>query len=151
MTKPGHNILVVEDDDAIRALLVEVLTDDGYIVRAATDGAAALAILENWSPQLIILDQLMPRMDGATFRAEQRTRPAIANIPILLLSAARDLPAQATVLDVSATLPKPFDLDDLLVVAGVLLSHMATPQEQDADALLTRKPINVPVNPNYQQ
>lgn len=125
MASEGKNILVVEDDDAIRTLLVDVLTDEHYTVRAAPDGLAALQILEKWSPHLIILDQLMPRMDGAAFRAEQRTRAAIAGIPVLLLSAARDLPAQATVLDVTATMPKPFNLDELLVVAARLLDSTA--------------------------
>lgn len=125
MAAEGKNILVVEDDDAIRTLLVDVLTDERYTVRAASDGLAALAILEAWSPQLIILDQLMPRMDGATFRSEQRTRPAIAQIPVLLLSAARDLPAQATVLEVTATMPKPFNLDELLVITARLLAETA--------------------------
>lgn len=125
MAVEGKRILVVEDDDAIRTLLVDVLTDEQYTVRAASDGLAALAILEAWSPRLIILDQLMPRMDGATFRAEQRTRPAIAAIPVLLLSAARDLPAQATVLDVTATMPKPFNLEELLVVTARLIERTA--------------------------
>jgi DNA-binding response OmpR family regulator len=127
----GKSILVVEDDDAIRTLLVDVLTDERYTVRAAPDGMVALAILEAWSPQLIILDQLMPRMDGATFRAEQRTRPAIAQIPVLLLSAARDLPAQATILDVTATMPKPFNLDELLVITARLLADTAEAQGDD--------------------
>jgi len=136
MVAEGKGILVVEDDDAIRTLLVDVLTDELYTVRAAPDGMAALAILEAWSPQLIILDQLMPRMDGATFRTEQRTRPAISQIPVLLLSAARDLPAQATVLDVTATMPKPFNLDELLVITARLLDEAA--EVEDDDSYLTR-------------
>lgn len=126
-----QSILVIEDDDAIRTLLVDVLTDEGYLVRAAPDGLAALALLESWSPHLIILDQLMPRMDGPTFRAEQRTRPAIAQIPVLLLSAARDLPEQATVLDVTATMPKPFNLDELVVTTARLLTDTAAPEGDD--------------------
>ena len=133
MAAAGKNILVVEDDDAIRTLLVDVLTDECYTVRAASDGLAALAILDSWSPQLIILDQLMPRMDGATFRNEQRARPAIAQIPVLLLSAARDLPAQATALDVTATMPKPFNLDELLAITARLLAETAV---GGGDALL---------------
>ena len=132
MAAKEKNILVVEDDDAIRTLLVDVLTDEGFTVRAAPDGLAALQILESWSPQLIILDQLMPRMDGATFRAEQRARPALAAIPVLLLSAARDFPAQATVLDVTATMPKPFNLDELLVITAHLLDNTTVQRESNA-------------------
>jgi DNA-binding response OmpR family regulator len=133
MAAEGKGILVVEDDDAIRTLLVDVLTDERYTVRAAPDGLAALSILEAWSPQLIILDQLMPRMDGAAFRSEQRTRPAIAQIPVLLLSAARDLPAQATVLDVTAIMPKPFNLDELLVITARLLDETAATGNDGVD------------------
>jgi CheY-like chemotaxis protein len=121
MAKPGSSILVIEDDLAIRGLLVDVLVDDGYEVRAASDGEEALAILESWQPHLIILDQLMPRMDGTAFRAEQRSRPHLAAIPTLLLSAIRDLPAQARDLDIAATMPKPFNLDDLLVLSRQLI------------------------------
>jgi CheY-like chemotaxis protein len=122
MAKPGKSILVIEDDLAIRSLLVDVLVDDGYEVQAASDGEEALAILEGWLPDLIILDQLMPRMDGTAFRAEQRSRPHLATIPTLLLSAIRDLPEQARDLDVAATMPKPFNLDELLVMAGQLIA-----------------------------
>lgn len=137
MAAEGKSILVIEDDAAIRTLLIDVLTDERYIVRAAPDGLAALAILEAWSPQLIILDQLIPRMDGAAFRSEQRTRPAIAAIPVLLLSAARDLLAQATVLEVTATMPKPFNLDELLVITARLLTEAAAVEGEDI--FLTRQ------------
>ncbi len=137
MTAEGKSILVVEDDDAIRTLLVDVLTDEYYTVRAAPDGMAALAILEAWSPQLIILDQLIPRMDGAAFRTAQRTRPAIAQIPVLLLSAARDLPAQAAILEVTATMPKPFNLDELLAITARLLAEAA--EARGDDILLARQ------------
>ena len=132
MAAGGSRILVVEDDEAIRTLLVDVLTDEHYIVRAAPDGLAALTILEGWSPQLIILDQLMPRMGGAAFRTEQRARPAIAAIPVLLLSAARELPTREGVLDATATMPKPFNLDELLVVTARLLDHAAAPRDGSA-------------------
>src|ERR1043165_7892854 len=122
MAKPGKSVLVIEDDLAIRSLLVDVLVDDGYEVQAASDGEEALAILEGWLPDLIILDQLMPRMDGTAFRSEQRSRPHLATIPTLRLAAIRDLPEQARDLDVAATMPKPFTLDELLVMAGQLIA-----------------------------
>ena len=122
MAKSGRSILVIEDDLAIRGLLVDVLVDDGYEVRAASDGEEALAILESWRPHLIILDQLMPRMDGTVFRAEQRSRPHLAAIPTLLLSAIRDLPEQARDMDVAATMPKPFNLDELLGLTDQLIN-----------------------------
>lgn len=122
MGEQGRNILVVEDDVAIRDLLIDVLTDEGYTVRIAGDGEEALAILEDWPPALIILDQLMPRMDGAAFRVAQRSHPAIAMIPTILLSAVRNLSEQAISLDIAATIAKPFNLDDLLQLAGELIA-----------------------------
>jgi DNA-binding response OmpR family regulator len=62
-------------------------------------------------------------MDGAGFRAAQRQDPAIAEIPTILLSAARDLSEQATALDVTATMPKPFNLDELLALTAQLLAQ----------------------------
>ena len=126
-------ILVIEDDLAIRGLLVDVLGDEGYTVRAAGDGEEALELLESWQPSLIILDQLMPRMDGAAFRAVQRTRPNLASIPTILLSAARDLSEQGSALDVTATMPKPFNLDELLALANQVLAERASADEQSSD------------------
>ena len=121
MREPLRSILVVEDDDAIRDLLIDVLADEGYLVRAAGDGEEALAILESWRPSLIILDQLMPKMDGSAFRTAQRARPSIAGIPTVLLSAVRNLSEQAISLDLAATMPKPFNLDELLQLANELI------------------------------
>jgi len=122
MSEQQRSILIVEDDGAIRDLLVDVLTDEGYTVRTAGDGEAALMILDDWQPALIILDQLMPRMDGAAFRTAQQARPAIATIPTILLSATRNLSEQARSLDITSTIAKPFNLDDLLQLAGELIA-----------------------------
>ena len=135
-----NGILIAEDDPAIRALLVDLLTDEGFAVRAAGDGEEALAVLDGWRPALIILDQLMPRMDGASFRAAQRERPEIAAIPVLLLSAARDLPERGQLLDVAAILPKPFDLDRLISLAGQLIAAADSPQRDTAE-LSDREPV----------
>jgi CheY-like chemotaxis protein len=135
MRERAKSILVVEDDAAIRSLLVDVLTDEGYSVRAAADGEEALALLGEALPALIILDQLMPRMDGAAFRAVQRTRPDLAPIPTLLLSAVRDLPEQALALDLAATMPKPFNLDELLGLAGELIAAAERGAVTHADTL----------------
>jgi DNA-binding response OmpR family regulator len=121
MSQQQRSILVVEDDVAIRDLLIDVLADEGYHVRAAGDGEEALAILESWQPSLIILDQLMPKMDGSAFRTAQRARPSIASIPTILLSAVRNLSEQASSLDIAASMPKPFNLDELLQLADDLI------------------------------
>lgn len=107
-------ILVVDDDDIIRSFLDEALSDEGYETRAAANGREALDVLEVWHPNLIVLDLMMPEMDGWTFRAEQRARADHAEIPVIVLSATRDVRVQAERLDAAAVFAKPFDLDDLL-------------------------------------
>jgi DNA-binding response OmpR family regulator len=122
VTAPGR-ILVVEDDDLLREALAEVLVDDGHDVRTAANGADALAELEGWEPQLIVLDLMMPIMDGFAFRAEQLRRGLRVEVPVLVLSAVRDLDAAATRIDAAACLSKPFRLEEVLASVATLLDH----------------------------
>ena len=110
------HILIVEDDPDIRESLVEFLEDHGYRVVAAHHGRDALDHLLQASepPSLIVLDLMMPVMDGAEFRAEQLRHPALAQIPVVLISAYRDVAARAAALDRLPFLHKPFDLARLL-------------------------------------
>jgi CheY-like chemotaxis protein len=108
-------ILVVEDDDAIALVLEDLLTGEGYSVGRAADGAAALSMLPALQPDVIVLDLMMPVLDGWGFRAAQRTlAPELARIPIVLLSGARDALAAGEELGASAVVVKPFALDALL-------------------------------------
>ena len=139
MSERKRSILVIEDDAAIRDLLLDVFTDEDYTVRTAGDGEEALAILDDWQPALILLDQSMPRMDGAAFRTAQRERPAIATIPTILLSAARDLSEQAHSLDITSTIAKPFNLGELLQLAGELI---AAAEDGTTGHAETRHPVS---------
>ena len=114
-------VLVIDDDALTRELLALLLADDGYEVRAAADGRAALRLLESWRADLIVLDLVMDGMDGAAFLAEHR-RDGIAEIPVLLLSAARGLEDRARGLGVAEALAKPFDLDELCAMVRRLLA-----------------------------
>ena len=108
------NVLVVDDDAEIRETLVEVLEESGYHALAASNGRQALDALQSGTrPELILLDMMMPVMDGAEFRAEQRQRPDLAGIPVVLISAHDDLPARARELAASAALQKPISFRDL--------------------------------------
>ncbi|MBL8662838.1 MAG: response regulator, partial [Candidatus Odyssella sp.] len=90
----GGRVLVVEDDDATRALLRDMLTREGCEVETAEDGIAALAKLASGRPDLILLDLMMPRMDGFEFVKAMRTRLGdAADIPIVVLTA-KDLTAE---------------------------------------------------------
>jgi two-component system, OmpR family, response regulator MprA len=109
---PG--VLIVEDDDIVRRVLIEALTDEGYAVRAANDGLEALALLGEWRPRIILLDLMMPVMDGRTFRAEQRARGLADDAALVVLSASRLAEEAGPALGATAVLTKPFDIDDLL-------------------------------------
>ena len=112
-------ILVVEDDDAIRGLVTEVLRDDGYLVTEAANGAEALAYVGGHTPDLIVLDLMMPVMDGWTFVEECRRRVCCSEVPIVVTSASHDLPKTAERLrsfGVRTCLAKPFDVDGLLAL-----------------------------------
>jgi len=108
----GHNVLVVDDDADIRSLLVGVLTDEGYTAESAPNGRDALAILDRWRADAIVLDLMMPVMDGWTF--VEQLRESKRDIPILVLSAAGDLKRHAMRLGAVDVISKPFDLETLL-------------------------------------
>jgi DNA-binding response OmpR family regulator len=114
MAEASRRVLVVDDEVVIRTLLVDALELEGFEVRCGADGEEALDIVESWSPDLIILDLMMPRMDGYHFRDEQRRRASIADIPVVILSAVRDLHQKTAGLAPAAVIPKPFDLDEVL-------------------------------------
>jgi two-component system response regulator MprA len=118
-----RRILVVEDDPSLRDTIAEVLRDDGHDVRVAEDGEAALATIEEWVPELIVLDLMMPRMDGYAFRQAQRERSDGAPAKVLLLSAAQGVEEAAAKLDADAWLVKPFGLYDVLDSVDGLLRN----------------------------
>ncbi|WP_437533462.1 response regulator [Sorangium sp. So ce726] len=110
-------IFIIEDDRGVCDALVTVLCDEGYDVMTAGDGAEALARLrEGPTPALIVLDLMMPGMDGYAFRAEQLRTPAIADVPVVVLTAGAA--PRATELGSVDILRKPVDLVALLDVVG---------------------------------
>jgi len=115
---PAQRVLVVDDDTEIRETMVELLMDEGYEAVGARDGIEALAQLrdpdDRWG--LVLLDLMMPNMDGRTFRAEQLQDPAIAPIPVVIVSAMTDVAAAAEELKVAAHMTKPASLRDLIQV-----------------------------------
>jgi DNA-binding response OmpR family regulator len=122
-------VLVVDDDALIRDTLASALADEGYAVQVAPDGRAALDTMTRWRPDLIVLDLMMPVMDGPAFRAVQRSVIETARIPVIILSAAHEVQARAASLEPAAVFTKPFDLGELLDTIADLLSVPATPPE----------------------
>jgi two-component system chemotaxis response regulator CheY len=110
----SRRVLVVEDDDAIALVIQDLLEGEGFVVLRARDGRVGLALLHTFEPHVIVLDLMMPVLDGWRFRAEQRQlAPALARIPVVILSGARDAATAATDLAAAALVVKPFELDAL--------------------------------------
>jgi CheY-like chemotaxis protein len=114
LQKNKGEVLVVEDDYAIRETLRELLEDEGYRVMWASNGKEALARLHERAPRVILLDLMMPVMDGWEFRDAQQRDPALANIPVVVISADHGLDHKVSGLGVDGWLAKPFELDALL-------------------------------------
>jgi CheY-like chemotaxis protein len=119
-TQAGKRILIVEDDDLTREMLTTILQGEGYLTETAADGCAALAHLRMGAlPDLILLDLLMPIMNGWEFRAAQEQEVRLASIPVVIVSATdRDLAEAASSLHAAAHLRKPITIEDLLDVVS---------------------------------
>jgi CheY-like chemotaxis protein len=111
-----RTVLVVEDDQEVRDAIAEVLEDSEYKPLAASNGAEALERLRTATPRpcVILLDVMMPTMDGWAFRAVQQNDPAMRDIPVVLLSAHTDVKSAAAQMQVAGFLPKPVAIDKLL-------------------------------------
>ena len=106
-------ILVVDDDYAIRDSLTELLEDEGYLVARAETGQEALEFLrQNGAPCLILLDLMMPVMDGYEFINQQRGDPSLAEIPVVVITAAVDQRARG--IQARQVLPKPIRAETLM-------------------------------------
>jgi CheY-like chemotaxis protein len=113
-----RSVLVVEDDHDLREIIAEVLRQAGVRVGEAVNGASALDLLKRSEelPGVILLDLMMPVMDGWQFRAEQQRDPRLAGIPVIVMSAVTDGEAKAAQLRPAAYLKKPMDLDEVIDV-----------------------------------
>jgi CheY-like chemotaxis protein len=109
----GDRVLVVDDDEGIRQIVRLCLSDEGYRVREAPNGLAALEVLEGFEAELILLDLRMPVMNGWEFAERYRTLPG-RHAPIVAFVAALNAMDECEGLETAAILSKPFDLDDLL-------------------------------------
>lgn len=112
MTK---RILVVEDDTSIRELLVELLESEGYQVASAVNGLEGLKHLQSdLNPDLILIDLMMPVMDGYSFRTEQLKKPEWSKIPTVVMSAEANAKEKMKNFNITAFLSKPVELDTIL-------------------------------------
>lgn len=109
-------VLVVDDDGGIRGVLREILQDEGHRVESAGNGLEALQKLEDSAtrPCVILLDLMMPVMNGWEFMSRRREMDGVSNIPVVVISADANVRANATSLGAEDYLEKPIDLDRLL-------------------------------------
>ncbi len=114
-----RKVLVVDDEPAVRDLMIAVLEDEGYTVIAADSGRQALDLLTEERPDLVLLDIMMPGMDGREVYRRLRQLPGLEVTPVILVSAA----AQPGAIDprTTAFLPKPFELEEFLTTIDRIL------------------------------
>ncbi|HET8540974.1 MAG TPA: response regulator [Anaeromyxobacter sp.] len=114
--RASPRVLIVEDDLDIRETLAEVLASAGYETAQAANGLEGLVAARRAPPDLIVLDLMMPVMDGWQFRSVQRRDPALAEIPLIVISAS----GPSSSIDADTYLQKPFPLDRLVSEAARL-------------------------------
>jgi CheY-like chemotaxis protein len=119
----GSRILVVEDQQDVAELIQVVLRGEGHTVAIAKDGAQGLMLSRDWEPDLILMDIMLPGVDGGTLIARLRQEPETASLPIIAMSASRTLRDRSEELEADALLSKPFDVDALLVQVQFLLAR----------------------------
>ena len=113
-----RQILIVDDDEDVRDAVADVLVDEGYGVTGVSSGREALQHLQDHVlPSLILLDMMMPEMDGWLLRQELKKSPDLASIPIVILSGHGDVRDAALALGAVDYLRKPLRMDSLLEIA----------------------------------
>jgi signal transduction histidine kinase len=120
-SKAGARVLLVDDDPDILEATTAFLADEGLVVEQARDGQAALEMVRRSPPDLMLLDLMMPVLDGWAFMEQLRAEQLAPGVPVVVFSADRDVREKAASLGADATLHKPFSLDELHELIGRLL------------------------------
>jgi DNA-binding response OmpR family regulator len=126
----GGRILVVDDEPMVRDTLGQVLVDEGYVVDTAVDGEDALDRVQAARPDAILLDLMMPGMNGRQFLQALRNEPAYAQVPVLIMTAVHGLEVNLATIGASEVVEKPFQVEDLLNKVA-----LAVYRSRDADRL----------------
>jgi CheY-like chemotaxis protein len=119
-TSSEHTVLVVDDDADIRSVVSELLIDEGYQVKTAINGKDALATLSSWRPDVILLDLMMPIMDGWTFLTNRQSNCTLSRIPVIVMSASHTLSRADERLADADVVAKPFEIDTVLTKVAAL-------------------------------
>jgi DNA-binding response OmpR family regulator len=118
--KIKHRVLVVDDERAIRDVVEIALTQAGFLVRTARDGADGLTLVRDWAPECILLDIMMPKIDGLALIPLLRR---LTEVPIVMLTARGDVRDRVAGLEAGADdyLAKPFDVSELIARVNTVL------------------------------
>lgn len=127
-----EKILVVDDEPAIRRIIALNLKADGYEVMEAADGVVALEDMRSWHPDLVLLDVMMPRMDGFEVIRQVKANSALASIPVVILTARGREPDVLRGLRQGAAdyVPKPFSPSELALRIRRILDQAASQQKK---------------------
>lgn len=114
--KTKKPVLIVEDDRSIRNALQDLLEAEGYTVVCATNGSKALTLLRaaEQLPGIILLNLMMPVMNGIQFRAEQEQDARLGSIPVILMTADRQIESKRMEIGARGFIKKPFDIADVV-------------------------------------
>src|SRR5712691_12453462 len=116
---PFPYVLVVDDDPAIRGLVADALRGEGYSVDLAAHGREALDAMRARCPVTVVLDLMMPVMDGISFMEACLAEQLCGGVPIVVISAAHEAMRKIHEVPVNAFIAKPFDLEDLIKTVGL--------------------------------
>jgi DNA-binding response OmpR family regulator len=139
----GGRILVIDDEPMVRDTLGQVLADEGYVVDVAADGADALDRVHAARPDVILLDLMMPGMNGRQFLSALRAEADFNSVPVLIMTAVHGLEINLNSIGASEVVEKPFDVDDLLNKVA-----LAVYRSRDADA---PAPLPIPPEPEARE
>src|SRR5918994_3059876 len=114
-------VLVVDDEPVLRGIMREILNEEGYAVIEAADGHVMLEIMTRERPDLVLMDVMMPGVDGREAYRQLRSRPENRDVPVVMMSAA----VQSHGLDpsIAGFVPKPFDIPDLITLVVRRIGH----------------------------
>jgi CheY-like chemotaxis protein len=118
-----RTVLVVDDEFGVAEVLQSILEDEGYRVATAINGKQALARLSEFTPDLIMLDYMMPIMDGTQTLAAIRNNPTFAKTPVIMMSSLEEAAVRETCTDYDRFLRKPFRAMAVLKTVAQLLEQ----------------------------
>lgn len=114
-------ILIANDNADLLACCQSILEAEGHVVQTVADGEGAIALVQEWQPDVVVIDYVMPGTDGPSAIAALRADPATANVPILLMSGTDGTEASAERLGADSFLRKPFEAEQLVAEVETLL------------------------------